>query len=103
MEPSRRSEPTFWVELYWFVCICLVGCCLALAVLPPKANQLFESLGAESKYQERIDGLVRQEIQYRQAVTALDEDPFFRREVLHAILRVYKQGEEDLPGSAGLK
>ena len=97
------ARPSFWIEMYWFVCVGLAGWCLALLILPPKATRLFNSLRAESKYQQRIDRLVREEIQYRQAVTALDEDQFFRREVLHAVLKVYEHGEVDVPGSAGAK
>lgn len=89
-------QPEFWREIYWFVVLCLIGWILALAILPPKAAHLATTQAIEENTRARVEAITRRELQYRQAIEALDEDPFFRGEVLHIVLGWHKDGEEQV-------
>ena len=93
---SSEPQPEFWRELYWFVVLCLMGWILALAVLPPKAERLATTRSIEEETRARVESLTLRELQYRQAIEALDDDPFFRGEVFHVVLGWHKDGEERL-------
>lgn len=94
--PTRRVRPSFWVEIYWFTIICLGGTILAVVVLAPRLARNRRSLDLEAELTTTTARLSSLENRYEAAVEALENDPFYREEVIRHILEVKKNDEEFL-------
>jgi hypothetical protein len=100
-DDERREEPpNFWNELYWFGLISLGGLALALLVLAPKLAKHRSTLDTEDGLRAAVARLDLLEKQYEAAIEAMENDPFYREEVLRAVLKVKKSDEVLLKESA---
>lgn len=95
--------PVFWQELYWFLLITVGGIALAIVVLAPRLAQQRSSSDVEASLRVTVAGIENLERQYDAAIEALETDPFYRDEVIRAVLQVKKNEEEflgkDMPSS----
>jgi hypothetical protein len=102
VQRETEPRPVFWKEIYWFVVICLGGFTLALLVLAPRLARHRSVLDVETGLRTTVARLSTLERQYEAAIQALEDDPFYREEVIRDVLRVKKTSEEYLKKSAGV-
>jgi hypothetical protein len=88
------------VEIYWFTIICLGGTILAVVVLAPRLARNRRSRDLEAELTTTTARLSSLENRYEAAVRALENDPFYREEVIRHILEVKKNDEEFLKRTA---
>ncbi len=88
--------PSFWNELYWFVAIGLLGWIIAAIVLPPRIAGVTGILRQERRALADIRVLQEQENLLEGAVSAMENDPFYREGVFRVRLRIKKDSEDYL-------
>jgi len=93
-ELKRRSS--FWSELYWFVVMALVGWIVAALFLPPRIATLARLYRQERMVLGEIQALREEENILEGAVSAMENDPFYREGVFRERLGVKKIEEEFL-------
>ena len=93
---SEERKPVFWKELYCFACICLAGCIVALAVLPPKARRYWSLLQIEARLTARNAELDQRIERLKQAAYSMETDDFYREAAIRVRLGVKKKSEEFL-------
>lgn len=84
----------FWLEVYWFVVIALVGITIALLILPPRAVKFRSLSRLEAELRTKNEILDEQQKLLEAGITAMKEDPFYRQNVYRKILGVKKNDEE---------
>ncbi len=94
--PSPPERPSFWNELYWFVAIGLAGWIVAAMVLPPRVADVTQLLRQERRVLADIRALQEEEGLLEGAVSAMENDPFYREGVFRARLGRKKDTEEYL-------
>jgi hypothetical protein len=94
--------PVFWEEVYWFAVVTLLGCGLALWMLPPRLARNRSALEIEEDLVGTVAALQTMERKYEAAIAAVENDPFYREEVYRALLKVKKKDEEFLKPPAGI-
>ena len=93
---SAPKRPNFWMELYWFAIISLGGAILAVLVLAPRLARNRGGLDLEAELTAATVQLSSLENRYEAAIQALENDTFYREEVIRQVLRVKKKDEEFL-------
>jgi hypothetical protein len=96
--PDHRygKPPSFWNELYWFVAIGLMGWILAAMLLPPRVAITSQLLKEERRLTADLRELTEKENLLDGAVSAMENDPFYREGVFRARLSLKKESEEYL-------
>jgi len=99
--PARGAS--FWNELYWFVAIGLVGWIVASIVLPPRLSEMARFLQQERSALADLRTLQEQESILEGAVTAMENDPYYRNGAIRARLGIKRNDEEyiQLPNRSG--
>jgi hypothetical protein len=93
---NKPSRPNFWMEIYWFVVICLGGAALAVLVISPRLARNRGSFDLETRLTTTTARLATLENEYGAAIQAVENDPFYREEVMRNVLEVKKNDEEFL-------
>ena len=93
---SKGKSPSFWNELYWFIAIGLVGWIVASLLLPPRISNTVQLLRQERSVLADIRAIQEQENILEGAVSAMENDPYYRIGVFRARLLVKKENEEYL-------
>jgi len=105
-EPGPRHAtpegPVFWNELYWFALLSTCGLALCLWLLPPRLARNRATAEIELDLRETVEELGTMEREYEAAILAVENDPFYREEVVRAILKVKKKDEVFLKQASGL-
>lgn len=96
------SGPVFWKEIYWFTVVSLAGWMLALFVLAPRLARRRTAHDMEAGLCSTTIRLARFEREYEAAIQAVEDDPFYREELIRAVLKVKKSNEEFLKDAAAL-
>ena len=102
---SRRiapQGPVFWSELYWFALLSTCGIALCLWLLPPRLARNRATAEIELDLRDTVEELGDMEREYEAAILAVENDPFYREEVVRAILKVKKKDEVFLKQASGL-
>jgi hypothetical protein len=94
--------PVFWNELYWFALLCTCGVALCLWILPPRLARNRSTAEIELDLRGTVEELGNMEREYEAAILAVENDPFYREEVVRAILKVKKKDEVFLKQASGL-
>ena len=79
-----------------FVCICLAGWILAVAVIPPKAQRYWSLAQLEAQLKSRRATLKKRVELLKGAIYSIETDPFYREAVYRSVLGVKKKSEEFL-------
>ncbi len=87
------KQPTFLNELYWFLVTALVGWILAAMILPPRIINLAQMFRQERRVLNDIRLLQKDENFLEGAVSAMENDQFYREGVFRSRLRVKKENE----------
>ena len=95
-DPREERKPSFWLEVYWFLLICVGGGILAILVLAPRLARHRSSLDLETEIRGTLSRLTHLERQYEAALQALENDSFYREEVIRHVLKVKKRNEDFL-------
>jgi len=93
-----RAAPEFWRELFWFAAIGLAGYIATVSLLPERRQRLLRVLEVEAGLRSVVEDLQEREEEYRAAILAVENDPFFRGEVFRRVLGVKRAEEEFLQG-----
>ena len=102
--PRRASPegPVFWNDLYWFALLSTCGLALCLWLLPPRLARNRATAEIELDLRDTVEELGNMEREYEAAILAVENDPFYREEVVRAILKVKKKDEVFLKQASGL-
>ncbi|MBI4602086.1 MAG: hypothetical protein HY721_09010 [Planctomycetes bacterium] len=95
---DAEERPVFWKELYGFGLITLGGLMLAVLVLAPKLARSRSTADLERELSDTVGRLEDLAEQYEAALAAMEDggDPFYRDEVIRAVLKVKRRNEEFL-------
>ena len=94
-ETAQKGQ-SFWNELYWFVAIGLAGWILAAMVLPPRVASTAQLLRQERNVVADLKSIQEMENILEGAVSAMENDPFYREAVFRKRLGLKKNTEEYL-------
>lgn len=93
--------PSFWGELYWFALISVGGVAFAILVLAPRLARHESALDLEQSLRAGNQRIAKLEAEYEAGLEALENDPFYREELMRAVLKVKRADEEFLQPKAG--
>lgn len=86
-------RPNFWLEVYWLTVLGLCAWIVALAILTPAFVRLRESLAFEADCRQRVEAVSARNTDLKKALNAFETDPYYREEVIRAILGVKRYDE----------
>ncbi len=91
--PDGTIRPNFWLEVYWLTILGLCAWIAALAILPPALVRLRESLAFEADCRRRVETVSARHTDLKKTLNAFENDPYYREEVIRAILGVKRYDE----------